>query len=249
MSQMDTASKWLKMRNELDESTRQDYLRLDVSLEDISCTIDNADGMDEYRNLVIRQPGSSRMAREVATALLVGRLYMALQNIPERIPGGEYVVCHGMIRCKGPAQEVIKALEQIQEERMDFVNGTEHLARFGGMDDICPACGRYSKPVSLLLRNRDETVNLCLRFGRDKTWKINGFPARMSSLVAAQHLGSAFGTPDHGFPSVLPCDRCGGLKANTHGTRRRRKPDHNTEEPSKRLCRFGPRTPSSPRFP
>lgn len=240
MSQMDTASKWLKMRNELDESIRQDYLRLDVSLENIPCTIDNANGMDEYRNLVIRQPGSNRMAREVATALLVGRLYMALQSIPERISGGEYVVCHGMIRCKGPVLEVIKALEQIHEERMDFVNGTEHLAHFGGTDDICPACGRYSKPVSLLLRHCDETVNLSLRFGKDKTWKINGFPTRMSSLLAAQRLGSAFGAPYHGFPSAMPCDSCGG-KANTHGTRRRREPDHNTEQPSKRFCRFGPR--------
>ncbi|KAL4927720.1 patatin-like phospholipase family protein [Aspergillus undulatus] len=236
LSQMDTASKWLKMRSELDEEVRPNFMRLDVPLDNIPCTIDNANGMDEYRNLVIRQPGSNRMAREVAIALLVARFYMILHSTPERIPGSDYVVCHGMIRCKGRVRPVVEALERLREERMDFANGTEHLARFGGVEDICSACGRYCKPVFLLLRHCDEPVYLSLRINKNKNWKLNGFPTTMTSLIAAQHLGSSFGVPSHSFPSAKSCSTCDDLRA--QGTRRRRQSD-NSGRVKKRLCRLG----------
>ncbi|KAL4960580.1 patatin-like phospholipase family protein [Aspergillus stella-maris] len=236
LSQMDTASKWLKMRSELEEEVRPNFMRLDVSLENVPCTIDNADGMDEYRNLVIRQPGSNRMARDVAVALLVSRFYMTLQRIPEKIPGGEYVICHGMIRCKGRVRSVVDALERLRGERMDFANGTEHLTCFGGVKDICVACGRYCKPVFLLLKHCDEPVHLSLRINREKSWKLNGFPSTMTSLVAAQHLDSPFGVPSHDSASAKPCSHCDGLKA--QGTRRRRESD-SVGRVRKRLCRLG----------
>lgn len=48
MSQIDTATKWLKIKNELDESAMQDYIQLDIPLSDIPCTINNVSLMDEY---------------------------------------------------------------------------------------------------------------------------------------------------------------------------------------------------------
>jgi hypothetical protein len=62
MLQMDTTPKWLRMKNELNEDAQEDYLRFNVALKDIPCIINNADAMDQYRNLVIRQLESNWMA-------------------------------------------------------------------------------------------------------------------------------------------------------------------------------------------
>ncbi|GFF96240.1 hypothetical protein IFM53868_08435 [Aspergillus udagawae] len=238
MSQMDTTPKWLRMKNELSEDAQEDYLRFDVALEDIPCTIDNANAMDEYRNLVIRQPGSNRMAREAATALLVGRFYFTLQSPPEMVTGGDYVWCDGAIRCKGPVSPTVEALQAQHTKRMDFVTDTECLASFGGVNDICRSCGRYYKPVTLLLRHRDEKTNIYLRLDRTKRWRISGFPTSMSSLVARQKLESPFGQPDHGRPAAVPCATCDS-KVKLGGRRGKRKPSCTGLPPSKRVCILG----------
>jgi hypothetical protein len=238
MSQMDTTPKWLRMENELSEDAQEDYLRFDVALEDIPCTIDNANAMDEYRNLVIRQPGSNRMAREAATALLVGRFYFTLQSPPEMVTGGDYVWCDGAIRCKGPVSPTVEALQAQHTKRMDFVTDTECLASFGGVNDICSSCGRYYKPVTLLLRHRDEKTNIYLRLDRTKRWRISGFPTSMSSLVARQKLESPFGQPDHGRPAAVPCATCDS-KIKLGGRRGKRKPSCTGLPPSKRVCILG----------
>ncbi|KAL4997549.1 hypothetical protein BDV10DRAFT_195081 [Aspergillus recurvatus] len=201
--------KWLKMKNELDETVQQDYLRLDVQLENVPCTIDNTNLMDEYRNLVISQPGSGRMARDAASALLVGRFYFTLRYPLEEVTGAEYVWCHGTIRCKGPVRQQI-----------DFVTDTEHLTPFGGPDNVCSACGRYSNQISILLRHHNEPISIYLRVNRENKWRISGFPTDMSSH--AQQLESPFGRPDHGRPATVPCALCDGAKAHLTGRRRKR---------------------------
>jgi hypothetical protein len=62
MLQMDTTPKWLRMKNELNEDAQEDYLQFNVALKDIPYIINNADAMDQYRNLVIRQLESNWMA-------------------------------------------------------------------------------------------------------------------------------------------------------------------------------------------
>ncbi|KAL4948945.1 patatin-like phospholipase [Aspergillus filifer] len=230
MSQMETTPKWLSMRNELDEATRQDYLRFDVQLKDVPCRIDDPTLMDEYRNLVIGQPGSSRMARDAAVALLVGRFYFTLRCPLEKVAGGEYVWCHGTIRCKGPVREVVEALQAQHPQRMDFVTDREHLAPFGGIDGICSACGRYSNQISMLLRHHHEPVSIYLRVNREIQWKISGFPTDMATH--AQQLESAFGRLDHGRPASVPCALCDGVRSR----RRKRTSAISNEVASKRVC-------------
>lgn len=239
MSQMDTTPKWLRMKNELDEATQQDYLRLDVQLKNVPCTIDDTSLMDEYRNIVIAQPGSSRMARDAATALLVGRFYFSLRALPEKVTGGEYIWCHGTIRCKGPVRPVVEALQAQHPQRMEFVTDTEHLAPFGGVDDICFTCGRYSNHISMLLRHCNEPTNIYLRVSRDKKWRISGFPTDMSSHAAAQRLDSPFGRPDHGCPATVPCTVCDGTKVHPPGRRRKRTSTSTNELANKRVCVVG----------
>ncbi|KAL4740381.1 patatin-like phospholipase [Aspergillus similis] len=234
MSQMDTMPKWLKMKNELDEATKQDYLRFDVQLENVPCTIDNTNLMDDYRNLVIGQPGSNRMARDAATALLVGRFYFTLQCPLEESTGAGYAWCHGTIRCKGPVRHIVEALQAQHHQQMDFVTDAQHLAAFGGLDDICSACGRYSNKVSILLGHYNESVSIYLRVNRRIKWRISGFPIDISSH--AQQLESPFGRSDHGRPAAAPCVLCDEAKTSLTERRRKRKSASPHKQPCKRVC-------------
>jgi hypothetical protein len=248
MSQMDTTSKWLRMHNELDETTRQDYLRFDVSLKNIPNAIDCTDAMDEYRNLVIGQSGSNRMARNAATALLVGRFFFALQSPPERAANAEYAWCRGTIRCKGPTRQIVEALQARHQQRMEFVTDTERLASFGGQEDICLTCGRYSKPVTVLLRHGDEPTSIYLRVGQGEKWRISGFPTSMSLLAVAQRFESPFGRPDHGRPGTRACRVCDGGKARAAGKRKRRTSATPDEATNKRVRNVGFRLTQDPLY-
>ncbi|KAL3459620.1 patatin-like phospholipase [Aspergillus heterothallicus] len=248
MSQMDTTSKWLRMKNELDDTTWQDYLRFDVLLKDIPNAIDCTDAMDEYRNLVISQPGSNRMARNAATALLVGRFFFTLECLPERATNMEYAWCRGIIRCKGPTRQIVEALQERHPQQMDFVTDTERLAPFSGQEDICLTCGRYSKPVTVLLRHRDEPTSIYLRVSKEEKWRISGFPNSMSSLAVAQRFESPFGRPDHGRPGTRACRVCDGGKPRGAGKRKRRTSATPDEAPKKRVCNVGSDMVQDPLF-
>lgn len=208
MSNMDSHSKWLKMVAELEETTKQDYLRFDVPLGDLPCSLDNVQMMDDYRDCVISQPGSAKQARDAATALLAGRFYFMLDSLSTGVHTNLHTWYHGTIRCKGPAPEIVHALESARLGDLDFVTDTGHLSRFGGNKEICPVCKRYSQRVSILVRHPDEIINIYLRIGRQTRWRISGFPESLSSFIAAQNLQCPFGRADHGRPAAVPCHIC-----------------------------------------
>ncbi|GKZ39772.1 hypothetical protein AbraIFM66950_001159, partial [Aspergillus brasiliensis] len=83
MSSLGTKSKWLQLVDRLDNTIKPDYIQMDVALDNLPCTIDNLEVMDDYRNLVILQPGSARLARETTTAMLVARFYFILERLEE----------------------------------------------------------------------------------------------------------------------------------------------------------------------
>ncbi|OGM39291.1 hypothetical protein ABOM_012150 [Aspergillus bombycis] len=237
MSNLGTTSKWLQMVEHLDSAVRPDYIRLDVSLNDIPCTIDDAEAMDDYRNLVILQPGSARMAGEVATSLLVARFFFTLESHLEIESIGTHIWCHGTIRCKGPIKAVVRALERMHSERVDFVSDSEHLGAFGGDDDVCRACGRYSKSVSLFLQHPSEVFNIYMRINKHPKWRISGFPASAVSISEAQQLEHPFGRSDHGQPINTPCALCDGLANPFRGTRRKRTSMMSMEEQGRKRAR------------
>ncbi|THC94516.1 hypothetical protein EYZ11_005998 [Aspergillus tanneri] len=153
MSNLDTEPKWLELKNQLDDDVKDDYLRLDVNLRDIPCTIDDASAMDDYRNLVIAQAGTARRAREVATALLVARFYFELDGLsPQLVHNSCWY--RGTIRCKGPAKKILEALQKLYSTDADFVTDTGFLGQFGALEDCCAQCGRYVKSGGGLVGSR-----------------------------------------------------------------------------------------------
>ncbi|KAE8396949.1 patatin-like phospholipase [Aspergillus pseudonomiae] len=241
MANLGAASKWRLLVEQLNSAVRPDYIRMDVSLNDMACTIDNVEAMDDYRNLVILQPGSAKQAREAATALLVARFYFALDHHVEETFSETLTWCHGTIRCKGPAKPIVNALRQLHPETIEFTTDSESLVKFGGLGDICLTCGRYKKHVALLLRHPAEEKNIYLRIGRHQKWRISGFPASVQSLDTIQRLGDhPFGRPDHGRPSIGPCDSCDSQPSRFRGLRRKRTSSISAEDMGgKRVCIVG----------
>ncbi|KAF4229282.1 hypothetical protein CNMCM8980_006352 [Aspergillus fumigatiaffinis] len=219
MSNLDTQSKWLQMIDQLDDQVKPDYIRLNVPLKDIPCTIDNADAMDDYRNLVTLQPGSARMARKAATALLVARFFFVLDRLPEEIPTGTHCWYQGSIHCKGPTKPILEALNKLHPDGLEFITDRGTLGGFRGLEDICPSCQRYRKPVSILVHHPNETLDIHMRINRHEQWRISGFPRSMSSFAAGLH--HPFGRPDHGQPAAAPCPNCDNEAASLRSATRK----------------------------
>ncbi|KAA8642358.1 uncharacterized protein ATNIH1004_011302 [Aspergillus tanneri] len=239
MSNLDTEPKWLELKNQLDDDVKDDYLRLDVNLRDIPCTIDDASAMDDYRNLVIAQAGTARRAREVATALLVARFYFELDGLsPQLVHNSCWY--RGTIRCKGPAKKILEALQKLYSTDADFVTDTGFLGQFGALEDCCAQCGRYVKSVSVFIHHPKEPFNIYIRTGRQKRWRISGFPASLASFMEVENLHRAFGRPSHGRPAAAPCTACDSWDARLQGKGRKRTRGSATDASGiKRLCIVG----------
>ncbi|KAA8649656.1 uncharacterized protein ATNIH1004_002327 [Aspergillus tanneri] len=62
MSSMDTETKWLEMMGQLEDTHKEDYLRLNIPLRDVPSAIDTVEVMEEYRNLESRYPDVHRLS-------------------------------------------------------------------------------------------------------------------------------------------------------------------------------------------
>ncbi|KAL4888218.1 patatin-like phospholipase [Aspergillus ambiguus] len=224
MSTMDTEVKWQEMVNQLDETVKQDYIRFNIQLHET-----------EYRNLVILSPGSARLAREAATALLASRFFLVL----DRLPAGTVTPywCRGTIHCKGRAKELLSVLLELHPQGLVWATDSEPLSRMVDPHELCVDCGRYYQKVSFLIVNPDRAMNIYLRTRDKRRWRISGFPDSIMSLSAKQQLGTPFGRYDHGSPAVAPCHSCDGFREGTLGVRRRRSSADARNKRTKRVRR------------
>ncbi|KAJ6166459.1 Patatin-like serine hydrolase [Penicillium chermesinum] len=206
MSTMDTEQDWRKYKSRLSRQGAFDTIRLNVPLGDTPNGIDAVARIEEYRGLVIAQPGSARMAREAATMLLVSRFYFIICGLPEDTTAPFW--CCGMIRCKGPAQSIIEALEHLYPDGTRWMSDYGLLENFQGQSGICPSCGGYSQEIRILARHEDHEINIFLETGSKKRWRASGFPATVASFVDKQGFHSRFGRDDHGKPGWASCKMC-----------------------------------------
>lgn len=220
MSTMESDSEWKRWISRLKGPLRGDCHRLDVSLGNAPHTIDAVEAMEDYRNLVLLQVGSARMAREAATTCLISRFYFVVDSLPENTATPFW--CYGSVRCKGTARNVIIALDDLYPEGLSYVSDTGLIDIFGGLDDLCPACGSYSRPLSFLTRHLDHKVSIYLQNSLKKRWRIGGFPESVATFASKQGLHLAFGRDDHGNPCREPCNSCDAIDNPLRGRRRRR---------------------------
>ncbi|CAG8428380.1 unnamed protein product [Penicillium salamii] len=164
-----------------------DYHRLNVELNRTPNTIDSVETINDYRNLVLGQPGNSRRAQQATTTLL----------------------CRGSIRCKGSARDVIMALIRLYPEGLTYVSGKNMVDSFHGLDDLYESCGSYLRPLSFIVYYFNHPVNLFLQASLTHRWRLNRFPESLANFAAKQGLTSLFGHSNHGFLGRIAC---GGYK-------------------------------------
>lgn len=204
---LDGEVKWKDLMNLLSDDEKSDHIRYNVSLKDLAGKIDSVSDIDSYRNLVILNPGSAKMAAEVATALLISSFYFELAEVPNSEDG--HFPCRDIIRCRPRIRSILPPLEELHgSQQMSFTTDSELLGPFLGEGDVCPSCDRYHKPVSFYVRHLEERISIYLKFGRRKHRKISGFPCTINDIIKDQGLASAFGNSHHDRPGTRPCLRC-----------------------------------------
>lgn len=208
-----------RLKSRLSDMHEGEYHRLNVLLKDVPNGIDTVEAMEDYKNLVILQPGSARMARESAMMLLASRFYFVLDDLPENTSTPFW--CRGNIRCKGSATKVILALKRLQPEGLTLVSDQGKIEDFVGLLGVCQSCGAYSQSVTFLTRHIDHVVSISLQSPLKQKWRIGGFPASVSSLATRQGMWAPFGRNDHGYPFKSFCKNCDRSGA-TGGRRRQR---------------------------
>lgn len=203
---METENDWRKFRNQEKETSKPESRRLNVPLGDLPGALDDVSKMDEYRNKVITQPGSARMARDAATMLLVSRLYFEIGSLP--CDTATPFWCRGILRCRGLARDVTTALDSLYPGRLDICSDAGLIGAFVGAGGICSSCGQFNHPVSFLARHFDHVVDLYLQSSTKSRWRVGGFPTTVSTLSSRQNLNAPFGRDDHHFPKRPSCSVC-----------------------------------------
>ncbi|KAJ5981123.1 hypothetical protein N7481_008421 [Penicillium waksmanii] len=219
MSSMETENDWRKFRNQERETFKPESRRLNVPLGDLPSALDDVGKIDEYRNKVITQPGSARMARDAATMLLVSRLYFEIGSLPHDTATPFW--CRGTLRCRGMARDITNALDNLYPGQLDLFSDAGLIGSFVGTGGICSSCRHFNHPVSFLARHIDHAVDLYLQSSTKSRWRVGGFPTTVSTLSFRQKLDAPFGRDDHHLPKRVSCSICdvGG----SSGLNRRRK--------------------------
>ncbi|QQK44167.1 Patatin-like serine hydrolase, putative [Penicillium digitatum] len=235
MSTLGTESDWRRLKSQLDVAVRSEYHRLNVDLSGTPSTIDSVETMEDYRNLVLSQPGSSRRARDAATTLLVSRFYFELKELPQNTVAPFW--CRGFVRCKGSARDLIAALNRLYPEGLTYVSGNNVVEDFNGVDELCGSCGSYIRPLSFLAHHIDHPVDLFLQASSTRRWRLSGFPERLAAFAAKQGLTSSFGRSNHGLPSRIACSSCDVASGPSRSTTQRRKRELSAStRVSKKVC-------------
>jgi hypothetical protein len=223
MASMDTDLKWMEMFSQLDEADKPNYFQFNVHLREIPNAIDSVEAMDDYHNLVILQAGSSALACEAAITFLISHLYFVVEAIPET--GDLPLSCQGTVRCKGVARQIIRAIERLHPQRLDFITDSESLGSFQSLEDVCRGYSHYHKAMSFSINHIGETLNIYLRSNSQKRWRINGFPDSIQSFISAQKMDSLFSQHHHSRARIVACNECAGHEIPSQRKRRKRSSD------------------------
>ena len=138
----DGESVWEEFVNSLDEQSRPDHFRLNISLPQ-SAVIDDVTGMEQLRETARFHPTASVARLRIARALLVSCFYFELDQAPVHdCETGRYRV-QGSIRCRSNSYDVVEALENVEILWVEYAIDAGVLSNRGlAREDICPVCHR-----------------------------------------------------------------------------------------------------------
>jgi hypothetical protein len=204
----DGESVWEEFVNSLDEQSRPDHFRLNISLPQ-SAVIDDVGSMEQLRETVRFHPTASAARLEIARALLVSCFYFELDQAPVHdYETGRYRV-QGSIKCRSNSYDVVEALENVEIFWVEYATDAGVLSNRGSArEDICPVCHRYRHNVQFYIRDPTDKICIYMKSGNNFRRKLSGFPQRLKWFEEQQELDQPFGTSSHGSPGLLYCRTC-----------------------------------------
>ncbi|KAJ6129140.1 Patatin-like serine hydrolase [Penicillium capsulatum] len=209
-SSFDGQCNWREVFGLLDEGSRGDYFRFDLSIPNGLPRLDNTECMDGLSKLVRSNPAGEKAHKEAVASLLATSFFFQLESKPAYFAG--LWQCVGSIRCRAPAQHVIHCLEKLDAKPKEFYKDEINLGLHLTPDDICYHCHRYFRPLRFIVRDVKETITLSLRFG-SKSHRLSAFPSTMQWFTEQQGLEWSFGTSNHQQLPKPTCHVCEGWES------------------------------------
>lgn len=216
-SSFEGQSTWREVLGLLDDKSRDDYFRFDLSIPGGLPRMDDTECMDGLSRLVHLNPSGQQKHLEAVTSLLATSFFFQLDAKPEYYSG--LLQCIGTIRCRAPAQYAINWIDGFDSSRKDFYKDKINLGLHLTSDDICYHCNRYCRRVRFTVRDLNEIIGLSIQFG-GKQRRLSGFPNNMQWFIEQQGIDGKFGSANHRVYPRPGCPACEGSEA---GTRKKRK--------------------------
>lgn len=186
MSSLDGQSAWRDLWNRLDNRSRQDFFRLNLSIPGDGPAMDEVDRMNELRVAVNANLNDGRDLRHVGFALIASSFFFELTSIPFFHCGKFY--CRGAIRCRLNGRKACNAMARLSRSKSLFMNDNEILGHFGSEKKCCEKCHRYQKHVEFVVRDLAEPVSLYIQNIEYGKRTLEGFPKAMEWFLRQQKL-------------------------------------------------------------
>ncbi|KAE8148505.1 FabD/lysophospholipase-like protein [Aspergillus avenaceus] len=202
----DGRATWKELEDRLDVRSLESFFRFDVILPGGLPPMDDTKCMEHLSNQARMETDDRYSMRDAAMALLTTCFFFELEAIPEYRTG--IFLCTGNIRCRASARPLLNRLIEMEPNIRGFYKDNIDLGLGLSIDDICPACHRYSLPIRFIVRDLDERFTLSLRLG-STTRRLSAFPNTIRWFIDQQGLDCPFGSSNHSVQvSWIECPEC-----------------------------------------
>jgi len=215
-SSFDGENAWREVSGLMNKTCRESSFRFDLSVPGGLPRLDDTECMARLSAMVHSPSFGISNHKEAATALLTTCFFLKLDSVPSYYAG--LFQCAGTIRCRAPAQHVIRCLDILDPSRKDLYKDNIKLGVYISTHDICSHCHKYNRPIRFIVRDLEESIVVSLCFG-DKLHRLSAFPNSMQWFVEQQGLNQKFGGSNHRLEAKEECPVC---EARAGGVRKRK---------------------------
>ncbi|THC89924.1 hypothetical protein EYZ11_010621 [Aspergillus tanneri] len=184
MASMDAKEAWKKFLGQLDEATKRNYHRLDVTFPSQEPRLNSAGEVRWMTSLVDKE--ARIQVPPALTSLLLASLFFELSSVPQWEDG--FYHCIGTIRCRVRGNIFVDALTKLHPHASAFILGEETLGISPYSDAVCEMCRRYCVPVRFAVKELHSRITLSLRLDGEQAQPLGGFPLSLCWFLEQQEL-------------------------------------------------------------
>lgn len=178
LSSLDDESTWRELMNRLNERSREDYFRLNISFSSQESAIDDINCINDLRASVHLRSRMFQDNRSIVSTLLTFTFFFKLITI--FLFDSRMFHCQEIIRCRLQDNVIIQALARIHSSNLSFVTDLEKLDLLNFKDDVCHLCHWYCKQVNFYIRHSSDFIVVYLQSNHHKRRKLDDFSQTMN---------------------------------------------------------------------